>query len=558
MIFKRFIIHILTVCSWVYARGIPNEQADSLRKYDYSILLTKIEVTERDKPLQLIYLKAFLEKAKAERNADQLILGYKNYIYYSDKEFSVIYADSMVRAALATQKDASIGSSYLTQGILYYSLKEYTKALDSYLLANEYISKTQDDYLKYKSKYNLAHLKYYLGIYDDAVDLFEECITYFKSHNPRGYLNSLHSLALCYSRMGNYGESTRVVEQGISEGERLKEQAMEPYFVHLDRVNNYFKNNYRLGIEKIASSLEALEANNDFANVAVGNFYIGKSYLGLKQVDKALIYFKKVEETFDNKKYIRPDLRECFEWLLTYYEEKGDLTLKLKYIEKLIKVDSLLGANYKYLSQKIHREYDTVELKRKRNELQLKLHRANTRDKLLIFGVIVLGVLLLVVGYRYKQNQRLYRQRFEELMGRKDEQERPERRRLIQKGDWDISSESTEQLLKQLDKFEKSKKYLDKDLNLAKLAAQFNSNTKYLSKVILQYRDKGFVEYINDLKIDYLVELLKNEKRYRNYTNKALAEDIGFSSTQRFVNAFVSRTGISPTYFIKRLRDDGK
>jgi len=553
MIFKRFIIHILTVCSWVYARGIPNEQADTLRKYDYSILLTKIEVTERDKPLQLIYLKAFLEKAKAERNADQLILGYKNYIYYSDKEFSVIYADSMVRAALATQKDASIGSSYLTQGILYYSLKEYTKALDSYLLANEYISKTQDDYLKYKSKYNLAHLKYYLGIYDDAVDLFEECITYFKSHNPRGYLNSLHSLALCYSRMGNYGESTRVVEQGISEGERLKEQAMEPYFVHLDGVNNYFKNNYRLGIEKIASSLEAIEANNDFANVAVGNFYIGKCYLGLKEIDKAYLYFRKVEETFDQRNYIRPDLRECFELLFKHYEEKGNLPMKLKYVEKLLKVDSVLGTNYKYISQKIHREYDTVELKRKKNELQIELQQAYNRDKLLVGGVIVLVVVLLVLVHRNRRNKRVYRQRFEELM-----QQKPvvDRKKESIKTKWDMNPDVAEELLEKLVKFERNKKYLDKDLSLVKLAAQFNSNTKYLSKLILHYRNKRFVEYINDLKIDYLVELLKQENRYRNYTNKALAEEVGFSSTQRFTNAFVSRTGISPSYFIERLKGE--
>lgn len=89
---------------------------------------------------------------------------------------------------------------------------------------------------------------------------------------------------------------------------------------------------------------------------------------------------------------------------------------------------------------------------------------------------------------------------------------------------------------------------------MVKLSAAFNSNTKYLSKIIFHYRGKGFVDYINDLRVDYIVELLKNDKRIRNYTNKGLAEEAGFSSTQRFTNAFISRTGISPSYFIEELR----
>ena len=75
-------------------------------------------------------------------------------------------------------------------------------------------------------------------------------------------------------------------------------------------------------------------------------------------------------------------------------------------------------------------------------------------------------------------------------------------------------------------------------MTLVKLAAAFNSNTKYLSQIIHHYRDKGFVDYINDLKIDYLITLLKEQRKIRNYTNKALAEEVGFTTTQRFANAF--------------------
>ncbi|KIA86465.1 hypothetical protein [Flavobacterium sp. AED] len=74
------------------------------------------------------------------------------------------------------------------------------------------------------------------------------------------------------------------------------------------------------------------------------------------------------------------------------------------------------------------------------------------------------------------------------------------------------------------------------------------------SKIIARYRDKGTVDYTSHLKIDHIIELLKNENKYRNYTNKALGEESGFGSTQIFTRAFNNRTGLSPTYFISKLR----
>ncbi len=554
LIHRFFIFSLLTGCC-VTAYGTQYKPPDSLKKYDYNSLSDKIENSKNNKDLQKLYLKAFLDRAKSENNIEEIINGYKNYMYHVDDKPSVIYADSMVDASLKSKDNSLIGSAYLTKGIVHYSLKEHKQALDHYLIANEYISKTNDNYLKYKTKYNLAHIKYYLGIYDEAIVLFEACIDYFKVNNPRGYLNTLHSLALCHNSLGNFGYSSDLNVLGITEGKRLSDHSMEHYFIHLEGINHYFRDNYALAIEKINHSLSKIRDNNDFANETVGYFYIGKSYLGLKQTEKAMVYFKKVEQVFDEKNYIRPDLRESFELLIKHYEAKGNLNLKLHYVQKLIKSDSILNTNYKYLSEKIHKEYDTKELLRKKAEIRKQLEQRKKRDNLMISGIIFLIMLLLFVCYRYIRNKKLYKQRFEELMNRNQEElSLVSERKQAGKTDLDINPDAAEQLLKQLEKFEKNKKYLESDLTLVKLAASFNSNTKYLSKVIFYYRGKKFTEYINDLKIDHIIEVLKNDRRIRNYTNKGLAEEAGFSSTQRFTNAFVSRTGIPPTYFIEELR----
>jgi YesN/AraC family two-component response regulator len=97
---------------------------------------------------------------------------------------------------------------------------------------------------------------------------------------------------------------------------------------------------------------------------------------------------------------------------------------------------------------------------------------------------------------------------------------------------------------------------VEEDWTLAKLAVTFGSNTRYISQIIATYRDKKFANYINDLKVDYLIALLKENKKIRKYNNKALSEESGFSTTERFTKAFFSRTGIPASYFMEELRKE--
>lgn len=527
--------------------------ADSLRTRSYDYLFDSIEDHNNDTTIQSIYLKAFLNKAKSEEHWEELVNGYKNYMHYSSAELKLMYADSMIYAANISKDDALIGSAYLSKGIMYYGRKNHILALDNYLLANEYISKTEDDYQKYKVQYNIAHIKYYLGFYDEAIVLFEHCLKYFENVNTRAYLNTIHSLALCYNRVGDFGFSSEMNALGLAEGEKFTNDSMKPYFIHLEGINHYFKNNYATSIEKISHSLPFIDDNKDFANFSVGNFYIGKSYWALKKPELAITYFEKVDKTFDTEGYIRPDLRENFEILINYYKSKDNPKAKLHYIKKLLKADSILNANYKYLSGKIHKEYDTLELLKEKETIQKLLEKRNRNDIIFISTIAFLFFVLIFLAYRYLKNKKTYKRRFEELIKKNGETQSATSTKTIDKSSLDINSDAVASVLKQLEKFEKDKKFREKDWTLVKLSAAFNSNTKYLSKIVYHYRGKKFVEYINDLKIDYIIGLLKNDKIIRNYTNKALGEESGFSSTQRFTNAFISRTGISPSYFIQEL-----
>jgi len=116
-----------------------------------------------------------------------------------------------------------------------------------------------------------------------------------------------------------------------------------------------------------------------------------------------------------------------------------------------------------------------------------------------------------------------------------------------------IPQKTTQIILEKLAVFEKSEGYLDSQLSLISLARQLDSNTKYLSETINTQKGKNFHAYINELRINYIVGQLKNNKVFLKYKVSYLAEKSGFTSHSTFATVFKSVTGISPTTFIKFL-----
>ena len=552
MIKKYLLILSLCLGDQVCAQEIHFKIPDTIRNKDYDYLFGRIKESENDPVKESLYLQSFLSKAKSEKNSQEIVNGYKNYLRRSPENLKLVYADSMIYTAKKSMDNALIGSAYLSKGIVYYAQKKHNYALDNYLIANNFISKTNDKYLIYKTKYNIAHIKYNLGFYDEAISLFRECIDYFKKGDSRGYLNSLHSLGLCYNRIGNYGLCTETNEKGIAEGRRLNNDEMEGYFNYSEGINQYFRGNYAAAIKKITYSLPAILKNKDFGNEAVGYFYIGKSCWDLKNPQMAITYFKKVDAIFNDKGYIRPDLRNNYELLISYFKSKNNPDRQLYYIEKLLKVDSILNSRYRYVSGRIHKEYDTKELLAQKKKAENLLNKRKYNDFIFTSVIVFLFLSVLFLIYRHIRNKRVYRQRFDELMKKSEVATKLESKNIAN-GIEDINQDTVAAVLKQLEKFEKDKKFLEKDLTLTKLAVAFDSNTRYISKIISHYRDKKFVDYLNDLKVDYLIILLKEDKMMRNYTNKALAEEVGFSSTQRFATAFFSRAKMPTSYFIEEL-----
>lgn len=566
MIQKKCVVILLLIVHCAFAQRTTNSRSDTLAGKSFDYLQNRFGNTINEPAKSTIYATALLQKAKEEKvNFSHLALAYKACIINSDTSSRLFYADSMISNAKKAKSDELIGSSYLTKGIIHYRRMEHMKALDNYLIADRYISQVDNPTLVHKTKYEIAKIKYYLGFYDEAIALFRECVAFFREDNDRAYLNSLHMLGQCYTKIGKYDLATETNNLAIVEGRLFEETGMEFYFEHSDGINQCFKENYLVAIEKLTAALPEIINLEDYANEAVAYFYIGKSYWHLKELDKAVSYFKRVDKIFQKENYTLPDLRQGYEFLIDYYKQNNDTHHQLYYINQLLKVDKLLAEDYKYLLKKVVKEYDTKEL------LQAKSDIENTVIFTRIYTCIIVILMAAIIFYQFRKNKR-NKKLFEQLMNRdtgchnttkdtildianvKIEIEHSEVEGNDKKPGPDITPKIEETIVKKLEKFELTKKYLEKDMTVRRMAVILNTNDKYVTKVIAKHRGKGTIDYITELKLDYIIEMLKTDSRYRNYTNKALGEEAGFRTTQNFTRAFKSYTGITPTYFSYKLK----
>ncbi len=118
-----------------------------------------------------------------------------------------------------------------------------------------------------------------------------------------------------------------------------------------------------------------------------------------------------------------------------------------------------------------------------------------------------------------------------------------------------MTSETETKLLELLETFEKGNLYNNKNMSLPFLAGELNTNTKYLSYVINQHKSADFKTYVNRLRINYIVDKLINDEKYRQYKISILADECGFSSHSKFASVFKAVTDFSPSAFIKHLDD---
>lgn len=535
----------------------------------YSKLREKYWVYEENDPRAFVFINQCISKAKSEKNYKELFQAYKDAILYSENK-KMVYADSCITAAKNSEKNDLIGDAYLSKGAIYYfNQRKFQYALEEYLKAYEYLKDSKNEFLKYQNIYHIGVVKSYLGYYDEALKIFNECIEFFETkidgdfnkniifNNTKGYLNSLHQAIICYQMLGKNEQANQLLNIAETKIPKTKDFNLEKsYFTKSLGVSEFKNKNYTKAIQYFDQALPELIKVNDFTWVSYIYFYKGKSYELLGNLSLEVENYRKVDSIFNKNKFILPELRSNYEELIGYYRKENNHKEELYYTNQLLKVDSVIASDFKHLSTRVYKEYDTKMLL----ETKENLEKTNSYSKLLIFICLAIIIALGIVMYYRIRKQKNIQKNYNDLLIKLEENNQAEvvapivKPEVAETGDKNIKFDNSivEKLLNDIHTFENKQGYLEQGLTLKKLSEQFKTNTSYLSQVINEYKGSNFNTYINILRINFATQKIYHDKEWRKYSIEHIASAAGFSNRQSFSNIFLEQNGIRPADFIKK------
>ena len=99
---------------------------------------------------------------------------------------------------------------------------------------------------------------------------------------------------------------------------------------------------------------------------------------------------------------------------------------------------------------------------------------------------------------------------------------------------------------------QKHQSFRNKEIKLQSLAQKIGLSSHKLSVLLNSHFHKSFIDYINQYRVNWIKESIKNPDIMQNFTLEALAYSAGFSSRSAFYNSFKKLVGMSPVEYSKK------
>jgi AraC-like DNA-binding protein len=378
-------------------------------------------------------------------------------------------------------------------------------------------------------------------------------------HKLKSYIETSVSLekAKFFGKENKNKEGIELLEKQIIAKQDILQEFKELQLNYIIALGQLFLNQKDLGkaqvqFESALSIIDKLNDDNRFSKINALYGLAGIAFLNndhqrvVTLLEEALIYAKKFNNLFLQ---VRITEQQSTSYLalndISNYKSANMLFFELQ-TDTEAQEQEAVNTAYNLISDEYTEEYS-----------QDKLHYFNI---LYVVSGLFLIALLIALFFWQKLLQRkrgldeiisyieITRSNMLSSFNTVDKKQEPKKNVILK--------ETEEQILNKLKRFESSKRFINKDISLAVLAGQLDSNTKYLSEIINTHYNVNFNTYINKLRINYIIEKLKTDPNYINYKISYLAENCGFSSHSSFATVFKSITGISPVKFIELLNQE--
>jgi len=330
----------------------------------------------------------------------------------------------------------------------------------------------------------------------------------------------------------------------------------------------YLKKEFKIAEKKYYDVLLFSKENNFKSQYLSASYNLGNLYFELKKYDKALLFFKKVDSIYEIKKdydlyYVNANYYQAKIYSI-YKDSKSALKHSEIYLNNFEKIQSkldtqILEVNFRLGDVNVKKEMENIK---NQNEKKVFFN-----DLIISFFIILFFVIVILYVKSIKKKKDAYKKVSVLIEEFKERQElnyhigvvshhlNLEKKSL--KGNYKavMDIEKEEEIFEKLKALEIKGYYLNADFTLPWVAKKIRTNTSYLSFVVNKRFGKSFSEYSNELKINYVINELITNLKYRKYSTQALAESVGFKNAVSFTKSFSKRSGVTPIQFTKRLED---
>lgn len=567
----KLYIFLFSVCLFGQVKN-----REDLKKMSYDNLKENYnKSTNKNEKVQ--YATSYVNKGKKERTSIRIakgfyLLAYLEYDVNNKKALKLL--DSVIKYSKKVDDTIFPAAAYREKADLLVKETSFKEAVKNYKEAENYALKNNIDYYHIIRDAVANTKSENLGQVEDALEIYKEGFKFYSSKNFRNkkysdnYLNTIFGLADVYKSLNKVDSCSYYNKLGYKEAQIAKSEEYKYIFVLNEGANQTLKGNYNEALDSVKKALPKMIFYKNIGNILASYYYRGKAYQGLGEIKLAVDNYIKVDSIFKLRKKITPEFVSGYLYLINYYKDKGDKLNQLKYLTTYMTIDSTLQKNYKVLDKQFQKNYDFPHLVREKENL---IESLKNKTKFYYFGIscLLLTIIALVI---YQQNiKKTYHLRFEKIIAESNTLK--EKKSIIDINEFkdisidekqlskdkikeiNISEEIVSLILKKLETFEHEKGFLSSKVSVKTLSEDFETNSKYLSKIVNEYKNKTFINYINDLRIDYAVINLQESKTARKYTLQALAIEYGFNTAESFSTAFSKKTGLKPSYFIKELEN---
>jgi len=491
-----------------------------------------------------IYTKIYLETSqkdfkKALKDADSL---------YSISETPLFKARSLMLSAS-----------------LYQQSNDIKAAVDYAMKAEQELSET-DEYLWEAKIFGFLSTQYrMLGLFSQSKKYTEKTEETVKKINHPAMVSQIMGFVMQEKayyelEMKNYKSSIQYVKKSqhyfdLSDGQNHdflianNEQLLGLNYYYLqeyDQAQNYYK-----------SALSKLEKMPD--NFLKGLVYngIAQVYIDEKSAEEAGKYIDKAKKISDQSEYLSLK-NEIYKTSQKYYA----LT---KNIEKLDEAKAKQDSVTEEIAGKsmafINESYSGLD--QKNHEIQKQTRHKNTIILSAFFLILAGSGYFIYYRKKQKKDYNTIKQILEELDQKQNARQTQEisahqKEQQIENQETEqspMTSATEEKLIAKLYRFEQSGLYIRNNISLPYLASYCDTNIKYISYVINTHKKKDFKNYINELRVKYIIDKVRTSGKHQKYKISALAEEAGFSSQSKFAAAFKKVTSVSPSQFLQHLRE---